>query len=563
MAIDLHRGKIYGGKIYGVKIDWKFWRGCVEIASTKLRRDSGLPMIQSGQRPSQLASTALASAALCLALVFASLLLYLGLMKYHSVMAGGPNFHDFPVANRQIWQIGLSLTSTGLIGLYSYWLGQTQTFPQTFGALLKPASPFLVLAFLAYAYSSDGYLYLHYGSMALHGVNPYIHSAKDFVSPLSPLLHWAQSATYGPVSMAIFVISASFVPLSPLLAFFVLKGFCLLAHVLNAYGIHRSLQDSPQQAKFTALYLLNPVLLNEFVSNVHVDVFLTTTVIVFIGCLYQRHYVGAMLALWAGCLTKTLPILWIPLLIGYLIRQRQWRSLGLSALLSLLLLGGLTAIVFPSLAAWRSLVNPGVAGLTARSLYHGLNVLLNHGFGVSPRDRHTILITLNGIAYGGFFLFYAWLLWKPHRWLRSARGPAVMPALKHLFTSASPTSHANVSDKHGSDRNGSDKHASDAENYDETDLVQDLGWLTLALFLGVTPWLMPWYSTILMAIALLSRRATSLYRISLVFCLSPGFIVGAAVGDDLGNLAVVGMTVGPAIALLLLRFWREKLKIKN
>ncbi len=469
----------------------------------------------------------LAIAAWILALVFAAGLLLTGLGKYQQVMQGGENFHDFSGTSLGIWRTILTVAYGGLIGLYSLflWDGQTgkqwlpqlppQYLPKGFADLLKLASPFLGLAFLAYPYSSDAYLYLHYGTMASHGMNPYLHTAAEFSSSLSRFIHWTQTATYGPVSMGIFLVPSWFLSISPIAAIFALKGFCLFAHGLNAYLIWRLigiwLPGGNHQFTLTALYLLNPILLNEFVSNIHLDVFLTTTVIALISCLYSRRYVMAILALWAGCLTKTLPVLWLPLVVGYLVRRRQWRSLILAAGLSLVLIVMLSLTVFPSLAAWKSLVNPGVAGLTARSLYHGLNIILEYLVGVPLSDRLALLSSLNRIAYGGFLVFYAWVGLKP-------------------FLN---------------------------RTYNEANLVVDLGWIALVLFLCATPWLMPWYPTVLVAIALLSFNAPGFFWVSMVFCLSPGLVVGAGSGGGPGSLLTVAATVGPAIGLLISR-WRPR-----
>lgn len=444
----------------------------------------------------------LAIAAVLLSGVFMAVLCATGFSKYVDVVGGAPNFNDFPVGPQRSVAM---ISYWGLVSIYGLWLWKTPVFPQRFSTLLKQALPFLVLAFLAYPYSSDAYLYVHYGTMVLQGVNPYLHPATDVMSPFSPLLQWFQSATYGPVSMAAFSVSAGLSTLHPLLALFGLKGFCLGAHVLNAYWIRRGL-DSPQSpGKFTALYLLNPVLLNEFVVNAHVDVFLTTTIILFIHCLYRHRYVSAMVCLWAGCLTKTLPILWFPLVVGYLIRRRQWRSLWASVGIILVTIALLSLTVLPSFAAWRSLLNPGVSGLTARSLYHGLNLILEHGLAIDWENRVILLGRLNALAYGGFLGFYLWRGLRP--WNQQTDGPA--------------------------------------------QLIADLGWVTVILLLFATPWLMPWYPTGLVAIAIASQSARYLRRIILVFCMTPSLILGTGAGGELTSLVAVIVTIGPGLFLLM------------
>jgi len=51
-------------------------------------------------------------------------------------------------------------------------------------------------------------------------------------------------------------------------------------------------------------------------------------------------------------------------------------------------------------------------------------------------------------------------------------------------------------------------------------LVEDIGWVTLVLLLFATPWLMPWYASIVLTIAALIPRARLFGLTSLAFGLS-------------------------------------------
>jgi len=62
-------------------------------------------------------------------------------------------------------------------------------------------------------------------------------------------------------------------------------------------------------------------------------------------------------------------------------------------------------------------------------------------------------------------------------------------------------------------------------NYSEITLISDIGWITLSLFLFATPWLMPWYPSILLPIAALSINAPHFVLTSLTFALSPSIIL--------------------------------------
>ncbi|MBD2021904.1 hypothetical protein H6F43_17120 [Leptolyngbya sp. FACHB-36] len=252
-------------------------------------------------------------------------------------------------------------------------------------------------------------------------------------------------------------------------------------------------------------YLINPILLNEYVANAHVDVFLCTTLIGLIGCLQHRRYVGAILAGVAGVLTKTLPLIWLPLVVGFLIKHRRWKALTIAAGITLLVIAGLSVTVLPTLDAWKSLLNPATAQTTARSLHHVLYVSLRSLTPVSSATRETIVAMAARLSFYGFIL-YAGCIY-----------------LRLFFK----------------------------RQYAENDLVMDMGWITLVLFLFATPWLMPWYPTVLLSIAVLAPNASRFALVSLTFCLSAGAIVGPGSGMQLVSLVSCLLSVGVPIGVLL------------
>jgi alpha-1,6-mannosyltransferase len=343
--------------------------------------------------------------------------------------------------------------------------------------------------------------------MGLRGANPYVISASKVSTMLDPFLYWLQTSTYGPISEVTFVISALFIKFSPILAIYVFKAFCLLAHILNAYLIWRILLFSPHRHILTAAYLFSPFLLIAHIADAHVDVFLCTSIIVLLGCLHRQFYLGAVLALIAGFLTKTLPVIWFPLVFLFLIRQRRWKTVAVAVVMSGAIFLLLSQTLFPNLAAWKSLLNPGVSGMTARSLHH----LVNLFWGLVTHSRLIqqvgLVQQLSRISLAIFALFYAW-------------------KLARLYFK---------------------------RNYSEVDLVPDLGWVTLFLLLGATPWLMSWYPSILLPIGILSINAPIFTLVSFVFPLTAGAVIGAGSGDTLLSLVGCFVTLVPTFAILLFR----------
>lgn len=441
-------------------------------------------------------------------LVFCIELTSMGLTKFYSVLAGGENYSDFATGGISRSRLLINFSVIVLNIVYIVWLlqiPQHSSDDTSFFKILKYGAIFLVIALISYPYSSDVYMYLQYGLMSLNGISPYLNPASSFTTVLSPFLHWSQTATYGPVSMLFFMAAALTVPISPILGVYVFKLFCVIVHGLNAYLIWYLLKPSQHRRKITLLYLLNPLLLTEHVAGAHVDVFVTNTLILLIGCLYYRQYLGATLALWLGFLTKTLPIIWLPLVINFLLRQKRWKELGIVIFLSLTIILYLSYTSLPTIQAWASLVNPGVAGKQARSLHHLLSLSMNIFTPFTYEAKQVILARASSLSFLGFAIYYIWSLLQPY--------------LK--------------------------------KNYSEANLVSEIGWTTLVLFLFATPWLMPWYASVLLPIAALSINSPLFVITSLIFCLCSSIIVGSGSGQTALTLITSTITVGPAIVVLL------------
>ncbi|MBD1815351.1 hypothetical protein NDA07_13595 [Microcoleus vaginatus DQ-U2] len=450
------------------------------------------------------------AAALAASIIFCIAMTSMGISKYYSVLQGGDNYNDFPTSGFSL--IRVLINGSYLIATVTYiiWLIKKKTTSSSFLDICKYAIPFLALALIAYPYSSDIYLYLHYGAMSLHKINPYLNSSDSFVSNLSPFLHWGQTSTYGPVSLFFFALSALGGSISPLLGVYIFKIICVLVHALNAYLIWRLLTNAENRNLITMAYLVNPMLLNEQIANAHLDVLLANTLIVLIGCIYYQRYVFAILAIWVGFLVKTLPIIWFPLVFAFLCKQRRWRDLAASVLLSLLIIAVITYTFMPTVSAWRSLLNPGTAGATARSFHHAINLFMNFWPNVSVETRESILSLLKYFAYLSWIFYYARTL------------------IKSLFR----------------------------KKDSEINLVLDMGWTTLTLFLFATPWLMPWYPSILLPIAALSINSPHFVLTSLTFSVSPSIILGAGSGTTVISLVTSFVSVVPPTALLI--FGRKK-----
>ncbi|MBD2246023.1 hypothetical protein [Nostoc sp. FACHB-888] len=368
-----------------------------------------------------------------------------------------------------------------LIIIYILWLiiNKDRKRDINFIKILKNSSFFLLIAFITYPITTDVNLYIHYGLMNLNGVNPFINSANTFTSNLSPFLVWKQTSTYGPISQLIFMFSAAFVAITPSLGIYVFKLICLLFHILNSYLIWRNLKTSPHKANITIAYLVNPFLLYEQVTNAHIDILISTILIILIICLKNHNYIATIVTAWIGFLIKTLPIIWLPLIFVYLIKQQRWKILFSAICISLSIIIAASIIALPTADAWKSLLNPGVGEKVNDSLYALVKSLLNLKIlNFSLSFQQTLYSIFKPIIFSIFVVSYLIILVKPY-WKK---------------------------------------------NYSETNLSVNIGWVTLILFIFAAPWYCSWYSTVLLAVVALNIHSKRFAITSIVFCIMSAII---------------------------------------
>lgn len=413
----------------------------------------------------------------------------------------------------------ITLEFIALCGLYLIWLIRCRPSTATrYLELLKPASLLLLFAWIAHPITSDIHLYLQYGLMSLYRVNPYLTNAINFESVMSTFLDWTQTSTYGVVSLFIFAIPAKFVETNVYLGVYLFKFICVIFHILNGYLIWRALKSTAYRHKVTLAYLLSPIVVFEHVVEAHVDVFLCTALIAIDQLLKVRRYLLALLSAGVGFLTKTLPIIWIPLMGMYLIRERRWKTIVKFALICAIAVLTLSLTVFPSIDAWRSIVNPGVDGLTAGSWHALVRGILVRTQGIEPSLKQWIVpgttqaivwTLFNRFTLLVFAAFYGLTLYRIYR---------------NRFIL-------------------------------ESQLMVKIGWVTFVLFAFATAWYQPWYATILLPIAVLNLEQAPFFAItSFVFSMmSTVTNLALGYGTNLSGLLAAILTMGSAIVLLLMR----------
>jgi hypothetical protein len=221
------------------------------------------------------------------------------------------------------------------------------------GLALLASVPLLLLPNLL---SSDIYSYIEYGRIAaIHGGNPFTQPPSFFskVDPFYRFVNWKNVASvYGPtwiyVSMLVTLVVESIH--SHVIAY-------VLAYKLLALGLHLTNgvliwsilgRWRPQQQQWgTALYLLNPVTMIEFVGNGHNDVLMLTLILLAFWFHLRGRWPWAMVALTLAVLAKWIALLLLPLYgLALLWESRTWRERAWRTALSLTLFVGICAVLY-------------------------------------------------------------------------------------------------------------------------------------------------------------------------------------------------------------------------
>ena len=437
----------------------------------------------------------------------------LGLYKYYETAINYVPRTEIPEFGSNLNRLAINGLYILLTLIYAIWLLQalnkssiSEPRQINFKTILKIGLPFLLIALVTYPFSRDIYLYLHYGLMALKGINPYLVTVNTFNSGLNPLHNWISeevTTAYGPVGIMIFMPASVLLNISPILGVYAFKALCLLCHICNTYFIWRLLRTSQHCQILTFAYLVNPLILIEHVSDAHIDVFISLSLIAFIGFLYKKSYIFAILAALVGFLIKTLPLLCIPLAVCFLLGKRRFTDILLSLILSLIIIAGFSVTILPTPETWLSFVSPDLGGV-ANSIHHFLDILLTYIPVIPSSSRVALITNLSLITTLGFLVYYAW------QCLRLWFNPSVT----------------------------------------ERDVVLSFAWSIFALILFARAWVMPWYITNLLCITVLCFDASLFVLTTLTYSLTIRFIFTEGAGRGLLSLVTTLSRLLPSMNVL-------------
>lgn len=190
----------------------------------------------------------------------------------------------------------------------------------------------LILVFAYPFLSSDLFNYMFDAKIITHyQQNPYTHKPLDFPQDeWLRFMRWVHRLSpYGPLWLIASTIPSLLGLGKFLLTAFAFKISIAIFHLINTYLVYKILQKINKDLANlgTAFYALNPLFLIEGVANSHNDAVLAAFFLGSIYFLIQGNSKLASAVLIAGALIKYIPILNIPWLIWYKMKNQKIEKL--------------------------------------------------------------------------------------------------------------------------------------------------------------------------------------------------------------------------------------------
>lgn len=200
------------------------------------------------------------------------------------------------------------------------------------GLVLLASVPLLLLPNLQ---SGDVYSYISFGRIAVvHGGNPFVDPPRAFGSdPFLRYVNWSGvPSVYGPTWIYLSMLLTALVEsihshvITYVLSY---KLLAMVLHIANGVLIWAILgRWRPQQQQWgTALYLLCPLVLIEFIGNGHNDVLMITGILLAVWLHGRGQWPWAIIAFTLAVLTKWIALLLLPLYgLALLWEAPTWRE---------------------------------------------------------------------------------------------------------------------------------------------------------------------------------------------------------------------------------------------
>ncbi len=172
--------------------------------------------------------------------------------------------------------------------------------------------------------SDDFYRFYWDGLQSIHGISPFAYLPTEITNEvLAPIYSKLNSPSYYSVYPGFNQLIYAFCAyLGQSLAGFVLvlKLLFLTTELLSFYFLYRLLQFKNKPLHLLSWYFLHPLVVLEFVGNLHFEGFMLTAFLGSLYCFYQNKFTLSSLSLGLACAIKIMPFLFVPL---YFVASRR------------------------------------------------------------------------------------------------------------------------------------------------------------------------------------------------------------------------------------------------
>jgi len=190
----------------------------------------------------------------------------------------------------------------------------------------------LLLVFGIPCLSDDIYRFFWDGLLMHDSINPLSYMPKDIMlepnlikkeyEALYPLLNSQEYFTiYPPISQIVFYIATIPEVFSIYKSTIIMKVILLLGEMGLLYYLYQLLSKLNMDRSNVLIYALNPLVIVEIMGNVHFEGMMVLFLIMGIMLITHNRMILAALAITASVATKLLPLMFMPLILLYLIRE--------------------------------------------------------------------------------------------------------------------------------------------------------------------------------------------------------------------------------------------------
>ncbi len=214
-----------------------------------------------------------------------------------------------------------------LLGLFTYQysnfsLNQLLVIGVLFRLLFLWSTPFL---------SQDFFRFIWDGNLVMQGLNPYSYTPDTlmqdphFFMPVMSLLHEGMGelsarhySNYPPLNQAIFGLSVWIGQGQVMLSAMAMRVVILLSEIGIALIGSSLLKSLGSKKEKILLWTLNPLVIIEFMGNLHFDGVMALGVILAVYLLSKNQWIWSAVALAASVQTKLIPLMLLPLFWSFL-----------------------------------------------------------------------------------------------------------------------------------------------------------------------------------------------------------------------------------------------------